>query len=198
MKARRPALALSMLVGLGCLAAQASTAVAATVVPYGTTYSSDATWIRAGSPWIVNSFVRVNAGATLTIEPGAVVKFKSGRAPEINGNLHAVGTTDERITFTSIKDDTGGDDGADGVTAGARGDWGALKIAGSAEMTYVDVRYGSAISNGPYTGSLSAQITLSAIYVAPAGQLTMDHARVTDNLQTGWASTTGARRSRTA
>jgi hypothetical protein len=162
------------------------TSALATNVPSGTTYSANATWSRAGSPWIVNCGFTVNPGVTLTIEAGAVVKFKTTCQNQIKGTLQASGTPSLRITFTSIKDDSvAGDDGGDGASVPARGDWGVLKITGSATIEYADVRYGSYISPGPYTGSLSAQIPLSAIYVAPGGQLTLDHANVTDNRQNG-------------
>jgi parallel beta-helix repeat protein len=75
----------------------------------------------------------VDKGYTLTIEPGAIVKFylttgyyASGL--EVHGTLIADGTPGEKIVFTSIRDDSyGGDTNNDGdETVPAPGNWGHI------------------------------------------------------------------------
>jgi hypothetical protein len=76
----------------------------------------DTTWTKEGSPYIVNKFIRVAKDATLTIEPGVIVKFKVDdhyhhyydASIHILGKLIANGTVDEPIYFTSNYDDIGG------------------------------------------------------------------------------------------
>jgi len=53
----------------------------------------------------IQSSIAVNAGITLTIQPGVVVKFDSGRALTVNGSLRPLGTVAQNVYFTSIKDD---------------------------------------------------------------------------------------------
>ena len=95
------------------------------------TISVNTTWSLANSPYLVTGDIIVNAGVTLTIEPGVVVKFNAGRNLTVNGILNAVGTVDQRIIFTSIKDDSvGGDSNFDGTATYPRpGDWGRILFA---------------------------------------------------------------------
>ncbi len=62
---------------------------------------TDTTWTLAGSPYTVVSPVLVMEGVTLTIEPGVTVKFNSHKALQVDGELIAMGTNENPITFTS-------------------------------------------------------------------------------------------------
>lgn len=120
------------------------------------TISSNTTWTLANSPYVVTANVTVASPAVLTIEPGVIVKFETGTSLTVNdgARLTADGTSSSRITFTSYKDDVGGDDNGDGTaTSPAAGDWssilyngynsGATCYAALGSMKFADVRYGT-------------------------------------------------------
>lgn len=81
--------------------------------------TSDMTLTLSGSPYIVD-FIRVESEATLTIEPGVIVKFTQngfsnlGQIYVFEGRIIANGTESLPIIFTSHKDDIGGDTNGDG------------------------------------------------------------------------------------
>jgi hypothetical protein len=56
--------------------------------------------LEAGT-YIIADTLKVAAGDTLTIKPGTVLKFNAGIPFIIKGLLHAVGESDNKITFTS-------------------------------------------------------------------------------------------------
>ena len=121
------------------------TALAATIIPYGTGISADTTWTKANSPYIVNP-MGVASGATLTIEPGVVVKFKAGTGIGIGGRL-IVGTRGgEPVTITSEFDDNaGGDTNNDGTTTSPMaGDWGYIVFYTDSvgDFNNTNIRYG--------------------------------------------------------
>lgn len=45
--------------------------------------TADSTWTAAASPHIVNGYLRIRNGATLTIQPGALVKFNAGSGLQV-------------------------------------------------------------------------------------------------------------------
>jgi hypothetical protein len=69
------------------------------------------TW-TANNTYHLNGFVFVEDGATLTIEPGTVIKGRTGQGADASaliiargGRIFAEGTPSEPIVFTSILDD---------------------------------------------------------------------------------------------
>ena len=146
-----------------------------------TYYTQDATWTLAGSPYVLDDEVFVAAGKTLTIEPGVVVKLNGSlRSLTINGTLRALGTAENRIVFTSYRDDSaGGDSNGDGAaTAPAPGQWYAIKIGSGnqSRLRFVDVRYGGWGSDNPSYGALS---------IGDGGTVTVEDSTFTSNQRSG-------------
>jgi hypothetical protein len=89
--------------------------------------TSNTTW-RAGNKYVLSGFVYVESGATLTIEPGTIIKgdkpTKGSLIIKPGAKIIAVGTQDKPIVFTSNQ------------AAGQRsaGDWGGLVILGKAPV----------------------------------------------------------------
>ena len=108
-----------------------------------TTLSGNLVYKATGSLTIAN-------GVTLTIEPGAVLKFDSGQGITVNAGatLEAIGTRAQPIVFTSIKDDEhGGDTNQDGNnTAPQPGDWLRIATSGNVVMDYCNVYYGGQLN----------------------------------------------------
>jgi len=92
---------------------------------------SDNTLWTADNYYVLNGFIFVEEGATLTIEPGTMVYAEEGSEANASAlivkrgaKINAVGTSDEPIVFTSIlaKDNV--------LTKDDRGLWGGLIILG--------------------------------------------------------------------
>jgi M6 family metalloprotease-like protein len=111
----------------------------------------------------VTTNVTVNSGVTLTIDPGSVIKFASGKSLTVNGKLVANSTDPtQRITFT-------------GTTA-TPGFWNGIKInSGSSSnvstLRRCDVNYAT-------TG-------VSVIYNGNTNNVTIDKCRITNNSGAG-------------
>lgn len=89
--------------------------------------TSNTTW-RAGNKYVLSGFVYVESGATLTIEPGTIIKgdkpTKGSLIVQPGAKIIAVGTPEKPIVFTSNQ--------AKGQRAA--GDWGGLVILGKAPV----------------------------------------------------------------
>nr|WP_321406359.1 right-handed parallel beta-helix repeat-containing protein [uncultured Carboxylicivirga sp.] len=95
----------------------------------------------------------IGNNAILSISPGVVIKFRDYYSSiTVNGALNANGTTDEKIVFTSIKDDSkGGDTNDDGnVSIPQRNNW--SRIVFNASSLEADNLLNNCILNyGGYT-----------------------------------------------
>lgn len=155
------------------------------------TISTDTTWTVGNSPYVMTGNVTVNAGVTLTIEPGVVVQGNaSTRTLFVNGSLNASGNAGSHITFTSTTDS-------------APGQWNGLELnpnGGSITLKYVDVRYGGdgglSYQNGMvnlggtggtflFEDSTFKQSSVSAITVGSGQTLTMRRSLVEGNTFNG-------------
>ncbi len=110
--------------------------------------STAVTW-AAGSVYLVDGCVRVQNGATLTVERGAVVKFTALSVIDVEagGRINATGAADAPIVFTSYRDSTAGGDSIlnDGSSAPASGDWCGVAVeSGSVgnDFAHCEFRYG--------------------------------------------------------
>ena len=137
---------------LGAFLLGATPAFAA-VVNHSGTISVDELW-AATDVHRVTGTVTVNAGITLTIEAGTIVKFNNNTGLSVNGALVASGTSTNMIIFTSDDDDSaGGDTNANGLSFGAPGQWDQIRFSGSVavdvtSLEFVEVRYGGAQNLG--------------------------------------------------
>jgi hypothetical protein len=136
-------------------------AALAQVVNISSSVTVNTTWGPTGSPagtlYRITTPIAVNAGVTLTIQPGTIVKFNAGTYLTVNGTLIANGTAVDNIFFTSIRDDNvGGDTNGDGnATTPAVGDWYYLTFPdaspNASQLTYCDIRFGGAGQSGVLT-----------------------------------------------
>ncbi len=149
------------------------------------TISQDTTWTLAGSPYVLDNTVTVSSGATLTIQPGVVVK-SWGTDIAVSGALNAQGTAAEPITFTSMNDDTvAGDTNGDGSRSSpAAGDWEGLYFTGSASgsLDHVVVHWAGQFVYG--IGWSSA-----AVNVAAGSSLTLTNSQILDSSICGLVAT---------
>ena len=168
-------------------------------LPVGGNLPSGETKWLCGNLYKVTSDLVVPSGATLTIEPGAIVKFAAGKSLTVNngGTLKAIGTRALPIVFTSIKDDAnGGDTNDDGdVTSAAGGDWYGISVYGKADFAYATMMYaGPSNERGIIETRNSGALTMDSCKVAHSkydgiwnwgGTIRVTNSIIAD---TGWAS----------
>ncbi len=96
----------------------------------GDIISTDTTWIAANGPYVIYDTPTIEIGATLTIEPGTIVKFDILSGIDVSGTLIADGTADNKIYFTSLMDDSVGGDTDDdgGLFPPSASDWDGFNI----------------------------------------------------------------------
>lgn len=136
---RRPFGALAILAALG-------TGASAQVPLSGNLSDITTGPLQGGVVYHVTGLVSVPAGATLTVQPGAIIKFSPGRGFSIAGNLQSVGTVAQPVIYTSIFDDSaGGDTNGDGsATTPFKGAWQRLTFSSTSDaslMQHSTVRY---------------------------------------------------------
>jgi hypothetical protein len=126
--------------------------------------SEDVTW--RGSI-LVRGFVVVAPQATLRVEPGTVVRFAKtaiGHLPNlvIQGRLHAVGTVDQPIVFTSDS------------SSPSQGEWGGIVLLSTEKRNQLDQCRIKYAQNGIDTRFSSITLNAVSIEQAQTGVLSYD------------------------
>lgn len=151
----------------------AQNSVTGRYIPAPPSITKDTLWRAGYGPYYISAITSVALEATLTIEPGVVVKFtkrdRFGGGLIVNGVLRAEGVQDSPIVFTSSEDDAvdGIDTEGDGVTQPLPGDWKGVTFLHPivpSVLDYVQMRYGGQGTNyhpsgwfPTYTGMVIAQ-----------------------------------------
>lgn len=168
-----------VLPGLPWHPASASRITPQAVIPACSPITTDTTWTTGNVYVVQNCALVIQAGATLTIQPGVIVKLGAPNASgiRVDGRLIAQGAASQPIIFTSYADDSaGGDTDSNGPSSGAPGDWYGLVLSASSQTTFdhVMVRYaGGYLINGSLDGWSDAQIEVKA-----GAQFTMTNSEV--------------------
>ncbi len=122
------------LVLMGCRKSSSAVDITKTITDNGGGIGTTA-WTK-DKTYIIEGFVFVNEGQTLSIEPGTVIRGRTGQAENASalivardGKIIAEGTPDEPIIFTVEGDDLQGS-----VPVSAKGLWGGLIILGRARL----------------------------------------------------------------
>jgi hypothetical protein len=63
--------------------------------------TTNTTWTKAASPYIISSNILISSGVTLTLQPGTIVKFNENYGFTINGELISNGNSSDSVYFIS-------------------------------------------------------------------------------------------------
>lgn len=128
-------------------------------------------WQDTDMPIVVDSALTILAGETLTLDPGVAIKFESGSALDVEGAIEALGSAQEPVTFTSLRDDSiGGDTNADGAaTTPSPGAWSGINITSpnlASTLDHTEIAYAGTYAAIDITGGASPTISNSNIHHA--------------------------------
>ena len=152
---------LGLLVGAGALHAQ---------VPIsGSVHDGSGGPLLSGVVYHASGVITVPAGTTLTVQPGAIVKFDAN-GMDVYGILDVDGTAAAPAVLTSIRDDAaGGDTNGDGPSVGLPGDWFTVwsRAGATIDAEHAAIRFGG--RNGlPMIQGLGGAIGLRSSVLASA------------------------------
>jgi hypothetical protein len=150
--------------------------------PSSSIASTTSSNVTATTTWrgniVINGDIQINAGITLTLEQGTVIKFKDTSSRlVVQRVLNSQGTSAKPVYFTAYKDDSvGGDTNGDGAsTTATAGDWKDIQVGstGSTTLAYTVLRYGG--------NTLSSQANL----YNNGGKVALFHATSTNSYNYG-------------
>ncbi|MCB9225404.1 MAG: right-handed parallel beta-helix repeat-containing protein [Crocinitomicaceae bacterium] len=141
--------------------------------------TADQTWVT-GKTYILQSRVAVTSGATLTIQPGVVVKGEAGTGANATalivargGMINAVGTASSPIIFTSVADHiVPGQIASPNLSTDLDGLWGGVIVLGNAKISVASGTEAqiegipASDSNGKYGGTNDADNSGTIQYVS--------------------------------
>ena len=124
------------------------------------TLTSDTTLVST-QVYEISGLLTVSNGATLTIQPGTVIKFDSGAGISMQSGttLIANGTLSQPIYFTSINDTSVGGitNNNTGTTPPAPGDWNSIAFNGAnGSFKYAQIQYGGGPATANFQGEMIA------------------------------------------
>lgn len=147
--------------------------------------------MRTGKVYVIEADVTVPKGSTLAIEPGAIIKFDTNCCRRYNliieGSLTVNGSEGSRVYFTSLRDDTIGNDtnGDGGASTPGAGNWGSIvfRNGGTGRVQYTELRYGESTfytdGSSPTFDNISVRdASYSAFNVAPSDSPTITNFEV--------------------
>ncbi|MEW6610209.1 MAG: hypothetical protein AB1352_01070 [Patescibacteria group bacterium] len=113
---------------------------------------SGQTLTKEGNPWYAPTGLYLDQGATLTLEPGVVLKvgppflnfgFYVKSNIIVNGIFTVHGTAEEPVIITSWADDSDGTDvtGDGSSSSPAPGDWGRIQLTTSGENCFIQLQH---------------------------------------------------------
>ncbi|MDF3001839.1 MAG: hypothetical protein K0Q48_1958, partial [Bacillota bacterium] len=124
------------------------------------------TVLGSAFPYIINTDVVVNEGFSLTILPGAILKFNGPKYLRVFGNLEATGNADQSIYFTSYHDDdqnaSGDTNGNGSATLPENNKWCGIRFegAGAGKLDYGILRYAGESWGYGYGSSHNSAVTI--------------------------------------
>ena len=115
------------------------------LITLGSSINTSKTITKANSPYVVPTQTVIGSPATLTIEPGVMLKFKGSNSGLYgNGIIVIQGSAADPVVLTSFADDSyGGDTNQNGTsTMPKAGDWGSvILLKNGSSMNYALVRF---------------------------------------------------------
>ncbi|MBL8767610.1 MAG: hypothetical protein JNL94_09615 [Planctomycetes bacterium] len=169
----------SRIVSVAILVVGSSSLAVAQVPLSGAVFDGSGGPLTTGTVYHVSGSMNVPVGKTLTIQPGAIVKFNAGGL-SVQGTLSAIGTLAPPIVFTSLQDDSaGGDTNGNGPSVGQPDQWGGLGFGPTSDASVldrIDVRY-SGIGFSPAIDIDQSNLTLtrSALHDGQHGLLRLNN-----------------------